>query len=93
MPKKSVEVVSTAKKPVQKIVIRTHTKTVSYTSPAGKELIIFSVRTKNGVIVGASATPKATNPISQSLQKSFTKNLSKSVIGKKIKNFDINAVG
>lgn len=90
---KPVTSVSTVKKPIQKIVVRTYSRTVSYMSPAGKELITFSVKTKNGVIVSASAIPRAKHQISKSLQLSFAKKLSKSVVGKKIKNFDIDAIG
>ena len=66
--------------PVKKIVIRTSTKTISYMSPAGKEIIVFTVKHKNGVIISASAKPKATNKISRTLQNNFAKNLSKAVV-------------
>ena len=79
--------------PVKKIVIRTTTKTITYTSPAGKEWMTFTVKHKNGVIVSATAKPKATNKISRTLQQNFAKNISKSVVGKKIKDLDIDTVG
>lgn len=79
--------------PIKKIVIRTSTKIISYVSPAWKEFIEFTVKHKNGVIIAASAKPKATNKISLTLQKNFAKNLSKSVVWKKIKNLDIDTVG
>ncbi len=79
--------------PVKKIVIRTTTKTVSYTSPAGKEWITFTVKHKNGVIVSATAKPKATHKISLMLQNNFAKNISKTVVGKKTKDLDIDTVG
>ncbi len=90
--KKSV-ISQSSKKPVQKIVVRKYARTVSYTSPAGKETITFIVNTKNGVIIAATAIPKATNKISKSLQSSFSKKLSKWVVGKKIKNLSIDAIG
>jgi hypothetical protein len=84
---------TTIANPVKKIVIRTTTKTVRYTSPAGKEWITFTVKHKNGVIVSATAKPKAKNKISRTLQENFAKNISKSVVGKNIKDLDIDTVG
>lgn len=91
--KKATWVVSVVKKPIQKVIIRKYTKVVSYMSPAGKELISLSLSTKNGLIVSATAIPKATNKISKSLQVSFSKSLSKWVVWKKIKNISLDAIG
>lgn len=91
--KKPIAVVMTVKKPVQKAITRKYVQTVSYMSPAGKEFITFSITTKNGLIASALATPKSKNEISLSLQKAFSKKLSKSVVWKKVKNFTIDAIG
>ncbi len=87
-----VWVITSIKKPIQKGVVRTQTRMVSYMSPAGKEYITFSLRTKDGIIVNASAIPRATNQISLTLQKAFAKNISQTVVGKKIKNLTLSAV-
>lgn len=86
-------VVPMTKKPISKTVIRKYTKIVSYMSPAGKELITFSLITKNGVITSASAIPRAINKISKSLQVSFSRKLSKWVVWKKVQNLTIDAIG
>lgn len=91
--KKPVAVVTTVKKPVQKAITRKYVQKVSYMSPAGKEFITFSITTKNGVIASVLAIPKSKNAISLSLQKAFSKNLAKAVVGKKVKNFTIDAIG
>ncbi|MBX9808922.1 hypothetical protein K2X92_00850 [Candidatus Gracilibacteria bacterium] len=85
-------VVTPIKKAIPKIVVRTYTRTVSYVTPTGKESIIFTVRYKNGVIVGASATPKSKKSASLILQRAFARNLNKAVSGKSIKNFDIEVI-
>lgn len=90
---KSTWVVSVVKKPIPKAIIRKYTRIVSYMSPAGKELITFSVIIKDGIIISAIATPKATNKISKSLQTSFSKNLSKWVVWKKASTLSLDAIG
>lgn len=85
-------VVTTIKKVVPKIVIRTYTRTVSYTTPTGKESITFTVRYKNGIIVGAQATPRSRKSASLLLQRTFARNLYKAVVGKNIKDFDIEVI-
>ncbi len=76
--------ISTVKVPVKKVVIKNLTRTVTYMSPAGKESIIFSIKTRDRIIVFASAIPKTKNKISLALQREFAKKLSKAVVGKKI---------
>ncbi len=66
--------------PVKKIVLRTATKTVIYTSPAGKESMRFTVKHKDGIIISISARAHATNKISRTLQNNFAKNISKAVV-------------
>ena len=85
--------ISVFKKPVKKIVIQKASRTVTYISPAGNERINFVVQVKDGIISSVSSVPRATNKISKSLQKSFSKNISKVVVGKKVKNLDIDVVG
>lgn len=81
------------KKPIKKVVIQKVSRTVTYTSPAGKERINFVVQVKDGIIASVSAIPWATNKISKSLQKAFAKNITKAVVGKKAKNLDIDVIG
>ena len=89
----ATSVVAAAKKPVVTAITHTQTKTLSYKSPAGNESIVVTVRTRGGVIIGASARPKTTNQTSLSKQKSFAKNLAKAVVGKKIKDFHVDVIG
>ncbi len=81
------------KKPIKKVVVKKASRTVIYTSPAGKERINFVVQVKDGIISSVSAVPRATNKISKSLQKAFAKNITKAVVGKKAKNLDIDVIG
>lgn len=66
--------------PVKKIVLRTTTKTVLYTSPAGKESMRFTIKHRDGIIVSVTARANATNKISRTLQNNFAKNISKAVV-------------
>lgn len=91
--KKPTTITAFFKKPIKKVVIQKVSRTVIYTSPAGKERINFIVQVKDGIIASVSAIPQATNNISKSLQKSFAKNITKAVVGKKAKNLDINVIG
>lgn len=71
----------------------TRAETVTYATPAGNDPVEFSVTIKDGVITAASAKPKATNEISNKLQTAFSENVAKEVVGKKISDINVTAIG
>jgi hypothetical protein len=71
----------------------TRSETVSYTTPAGTDLVGFSVTVTDGIVTAASATPKAENEISLKRQTAFAAEVSKQVVGKKAKDLNIDAIG
>lgn len=73
--------------------VLTKTGIVSYNSPAGLDTIEFSVSYKNGVITAANAKPLATNPGSIQNQWNFAKEVETKVVGKSLKNFDVDVIG
>lgn len=70
-----------------------HTKTVTYTTPAGKDDVEFSVTTADGKITAVSVTPKASNDVSKMLQGKFKDAVVSEVIGKEISKLNLKAVG
>jgi hypothetical protein len=72
---------------------RTRTETVSYVTPAGSDLVEFSVTVEAGVITAARATVKAENDKSQRYQTGFAADVSSKVVGKKIADLDLSAIG
>jgi hypothetical protein len=72
---------------------RTRTETVSYRTPAGSDLVEFSVTVEAGVITAARATVKAENDKSQRYQTGFAADVSSKVVGKKIADLDLSAIG
>ena len=71
----------------------THKEVVSYNTPAGSDKIEFDVTVTDGVITAASATPMAENSISKMRQTSFASAVSVKVVGKKIANLQVDAIG
>jgi hypothetical protein len=72
---------------------RTRTETVSYRTPAGSDLVEFSVTVEAGVITAARAAVKAENDKSQRYQTGFAADVSSKVVGKKIADLDLSAIG
>lgn len=70
----------------------TKAQEVNYTSPAGPESMKASITTNDGIITEASITPLATNPISLKLQGAFAKDISGKVVGKAIKDLQVDTV-
>ncbi len=71
----------------------TRTETVSYKTPAGNDLVEFSVTVTDGIITTASATVKAENEISKMRQGAFAAEVSAKVVGKKAKDLDLDVIG
>ncbi len=71
----------------------TKTETMTYNNPAGTDQIEFSLTTDNGVITAVTMSPKAENGISKTYQASFAKAITSEVIGKKIVDLHLSAVG
>ncbi len=71
----------------------TKTETVSYTNPSGSDEVEFSLTVTDGVITSVSATPKAKNEISTKLQTAFAEEISSKVVGMKISDLNLAAVG
>jgi hypothetical protein len=71
----------------------TRTETVSYKTPAGEDPVEFSVSVLDGTITAVTATPKATNDISAKRQAAFAGEISSKVVGKKISELNLSAVG
>jgi hypothetical protein len=71
----------------------TRTETVNYTTPAGSDPVEFSVTVVEGVITAASATPKSTHEISNKKQVAFAGEIASKVVGKKISELSLSAVG
>lgn len=72
----------------------TRTETVTYASPAfSQDPVEFSVTVTDGIITAASTTPKSTNDISKQLQTAFAGEVSAKAIGKKAKDFKLDAIG
>lgn len=67
-------------------------KTVGYTSPAGKEEIIVTIQTVNNVISSVTVIPTATHEISKKMQANFTANIGVAV-GKPTALFQLDTVG
>ncbi|MFZ4461581.1 MAG: hypothetical protein ACOYN2_03445 [Patescibacteria group bacterium] len=77
--------------PVSSAVV--HTKTVTYSTPAGKDDVEFSVTTANGKITAVAVTAKATNDVSKMLQGKFKDAIATEVVGKEISKLNLKAVG
>jgi hypothetical protein len=73
--------------------LTTKTDIMTYTTPAGSDSIEFSLTIDNGVITSVMVTPKAENGISKMRQESFSKAISSEVVGKKIADLHLSAVG
>jgi hypothetical protein len=71
----------------------TKTETLAYTTPAGSDSIEFSMTVEGGVIKSVTASPKAENDISKKRQASFAAAVQGEVVGKNIKDLDLDAVG
>ncbi len=71
----------------------TKTETISYNNPAGTDQIEFSLTTDNGMITAVTATPMAEHGISKMRQEAFAKAISGEVVGKKIADLQLSAVG
>ncbi len=68
--------------------------TLSYINPKqGKDQIDIMMDVENGIIVRLITTPKTENPISTKWQKSFGEAAQKQIVGKSLKNLDVQAVG
>jgi hypothetical protein len=70
----------------------TVSKTVSYSSPAGKEEINFAITTENGIVTALSVTPKTDHPVSNNYQKVFATNAPAQVVGKSLKGLKVSTV-
>ncbi len=73
--------------------VKTHSQTLSYTSPAGVDEFGVSVKVENGVIVSVGVEPKSTNEISNKLQTAFSGAVNGAVVGKDIKTLQASAIG
>lgn len=71
----------------------TKTKKVSYQFPGGMDDIEFTVSVENDIITAASSKTLAINEISKGLQDNFALEIGKKVIGKNIKNLQLDVVG
>ncbi len=71
----------------------TRTETVYYDTPAGSHPVEFAVTVDSGVITAVAVTPKAEHEISQKLQTAFASNITEKVVGKKISELELSAVG
>lgn len=72
----------------------TRTETVSYKTPAGEDPVEFSVSVlDDGTVTAVTITPKATNDISNKRQTAFASEISSQVVGKKISELNLSAVG
>jgi len=68
--------------------------TVSYEAPPGKEEVTFSVTVApDGTITSAASKGKAVHPKSVGYQEAFAAGISGAVVGKKISELDVRAVG
>lgn len=81
---------TTIVKKVSKSITKTGVET--YTSPAGKDSISFSVTVRDGIITAASAKG-GSKGISGQFQSGFAKSLLKAVVGKKVAGLSLDAVG
>ena len=79
--------------PPQSMAPITKTETVTYTTPAGVDPVEFSVTTTDGVINAVVVTPKSTHEISKKLQTAFAGEIGAKVVGKKISELSLSAVG
>ena len=70
-----------------------HSTTLGYKSPAGDETIDVTVGVSDDTIVAVTVTPRATNEVSKNLQTAFASEINAKVVGKKIKDLDLDAVG
>ncbi len=72
----------------------TRTETVSYKTPAGEDPVEFSVSVlDDGTVTAVTVTPKATNDISNKRQTAFASEISSQIVGKKISELNLSAVG
>ncbi len=62
-------------------------------TPAGSDSVEFSITVADGVVTAINATPKATNEISKSKQTAFAGEIASKVVGKKISELNLSAVG
>ena len=84
----------TITKPVTPVISSiTKSSTVNYRTPAGNVPVLFTVTTKNGVIISALSVTKAQDSTSISYQNSFASKISQSVVGKKIAGLNLSAIG
>ena len=71
-----------------------HAATVSYEAPPGKEEVTFSVTVApDGTITSAASQGKGAHPKSVRYQETFAAGISGAVVGKKISELDVRAVG
>lgn len=69
------------------------TKIVTYPSPAGVDEVEFSVTVEGGVIKSASSRTLATNDGSKYNQDNFASAVSAKVVGKSVKDLDLDVIG
>jgi hypothetical protein len=62
-------------------------------SPGGQDLVEFSVTVDGGVIQAVSMIPKGSNDVSKQYQAGFARELSGKVMGKKIADLGMDAIG
>lgn len=86
-PVESTGTVPTSSTPVTK------TETISYNTPAGNDDVEFSMTVTDGVITSITTTPKAVHDISKARQTAFAGEISAKVVGKKISELSLSAVG
>ena len=70
-----------------------HTATVSYLAPSGNEDVGLSVTVADGKITAVSVENKATDGVSRRYQDSFAQGISGAVVGKKLSELNLSAVG
>ena len=71
----------------------TTTRVVQYQSPAGTDDVEFSVTVENGIITAVSSRTLATNDGSKYNQDKFASEVAGKVVGKSVKDFDIDVIG
>lgn len=71
----------------------TRTQVVQYQSPAGTDDVEFSVTVENGIITAVSSRTLATNDGSKYNQDKFASEVAGKVVGKSVKDFDLDVVG
>lgn len=71
----------------------TKTQVVQYQSPAGTDDVEFSIVVENGVITSVSSKTLATSDGSKYNQDKFAEEVAEKVIGKSVKDFDVDVIG